>query len=57
MLRHNDPLAGDQALCIVRSDGNGTVRYRAGYGWEGQGVISTAEAWLGYLRELGSASD
>lgn len=57
MLRHNDPLAGDQALCIVRSDENGTVRYRVGYGWEGQGVISTAEAWLGYLRELGSASD
>jgi hypothetical protein len=37
------------ALLITKTDGAGQVKYRAGYGWEKAGEITTPEAWNDYL--------
>ncbi|MES2657713.1 MAG: glycoside hydrolase family 88 protein [Verrucomicrobiota bacterium] len=39
-----------QALCLARTDANGGIRWFAGFGWEGQGDITTAEKWTAYLK-------
>ena len=38
-----------QALCLARTDDTGTIRWFAGYGWAGQGAITSDEAWRRYL--------
>ena len=38
-----------QSLCITQTDADGHIRWFTGYGWEGQGEITTAAAWLKYL--------
>lgn len=43
------PPKADHALAIVRTDKNGEVKYRAGFGWPGGGDIASAEAWLQHL--------
>lgn len=37
------------ALLITRTDADGVVRYRAGYGWQKAGVITTPALWQDYL--------
>jgi hypothetical protein len=37
------------AQLITRTDADGVVRYRAGYGWQKAGVITTPELWQAYL--------
>ena len=38
-----------QALCLARTDDTGGIRWFAGFGWEGQGDITTAGQWTAYL--------
>ena len=38
-----------QALCLARTDVTGGIRWFAGFGWEGQGEITSAEKWTTYL--------
>ena len=45
VLPASDPATGGQALCIARTDENGHIRWYAGFGWEGQGRITTAAQW------------
>jgi hypothetical protein len=40
----------EHALVVVRSDDNGTVAYRAGFAWAGDGEITSEAAWLAYLK-------
>lgn len=42
----------NQALCLARTDDQGTIRWFAGFGWEGQGQdhITTQEKWQTYLK-------
>jgi hypothetical protein len=42
------------ALILTRTDADGWVRYRAGYGWQKAGAITTPALWHEYL--AGSAS-
>lgn len=37
------------ALLITKTDDNGQVEYRAGYGWERAGEIKTLEDWQSHL--------
>jgi hypothetical protein len=39
------------ALLITKTDAAGQVKYRAGYGWEKAGEITTPEAWNEYLKQ------
>ncbi|MES2922080.1 MAG: glycoside hydrolase family 88 protein [Verrucomicrobiota bacterium] len=41
-----------QALCLARTDDKGGIRWFAGFGWEGQGEITTAEQWTTYLKNF-----
>jgi hypothetical protein len=45
--------AHEHALAIVKIDAKGRLRYRTGFAWAGDGEITTAAAWLDYLRRLG----
>jgi unsaturated rhamnogalacturonyl hydrolase len=47
--------AAGQALCLARTDDTGSIRWFAGYGWEGQGEISSAEEWKTYLEKFAAA--
>ena len=40
------------ALFITKTDVAGQVKYRAGYGWEKAGEITTPEAWSEYLTQV-----
>jgi hypothetical protein len=52
MAMHTDDAKQKQALCFARTDDAGTIRWFAGYGWEGQGEIKTAGQWKTYLGEF-----
>lgn len=53
METHTDPAGQEQALCYARTDGDGAIRWFAGFGWEGQGQITDMEKWVAYLRGFG----
>ncbi len=42
-------ISQDQTLCLAQTDTAGNIRWFAGYGWEGQGEITSAEKWADYL--------
>jgi rhamnogalacturonyl hydrolase YesR len=52
MTSHTDAAGQSQALCLARTDAGGTIRWFAGFGWEGQGEITSAEKWTTYLTEF-----
>jgi hypothetical protein len=52
MAPHTDPDGQTQALCFARTDAAGAVRWFSGFGWEGQGEITTAEEWAAYLKDF-----
>jgi unsaturated rhamnogalacturonyl hydrolase len=52
MQSHTDAAGQTQALCLARTDEAGGIRWFAGFGWEGQGEITTAEQWAGYLEDF-----
>jgi len=39
----------EHAIALVRTDEDGTIRYRAGFGWTGAGKIANKEAWAKYI--------
>jgi len=52
MTPYTDAAGHTQALCITRTDAQGGVRWFAGFGWEGQGDITTAEQWTAALKKF-----
>lgn len=50
MKTHTDAAGQTQALCLAKTDANGAIRWFSGFGWEGQGDITTAEKWADYLK-------
>ncbi len=52
MAPHTDAGGQTQALCFARTDEAGSVRWFSGFGWEGQGEITTAEEWAAYLKNF-----
>jgi len=52
MLTHTDAANQTQALCLAKTDAEGRIRWFAGFGWEGQGEITTAAQWQGYLAKF-----
>lgn len=49
MTSHTDAANQTQALCLAKTDAEGRIRWFAGFGWEGQGDITTAAQWQAYL--------
>lgn len=43
--------SAEHALAILRTDADGRVRYRAGFGWAGAGKIASRAAWDAYLAD------
>ena len=39
----------DQVFAVVRTDDQGRIRYRAGFGWQGDGATPSQQAWLDSL--------
>jgi rhamnogalacturonyl hydrolase YesR len=52
MAEHADGKGARQALLFTRTDETGYLRWYAGYGWEGQGVITSADKWAAYLKQF-----
>jgi len=50
MESHTDAAGQTQALCLARTDESGHIRWFSGFGWEGQGQITTSEQWTDYLK-------
>ncbi len=55
MTTHTDAAGQAQALCLARTDDSGYLRWFAGFGWEGQGEINTAEKWRAHLDAFAAA--
>ncbi|MEX1049357.1 MAG: glycoside hydrolase family 88 protein [Akkermansiaceae bacterium] len=52
MRSHTDAAGQTQALCLARTDAEGGIRWFSGFGWEGQGDITTAEKWKNHLAKF-----
>lgn len=49
-ISHTDAANQTQSLLVTRTDAAGHIRWFAGFGWEGQGEITTREQWQQYLK-------
>jgi len=45
----SDKADESHALAIVKTDANGSISWKAGFAWEGDGQITTQKAWEAYL--------
>ncbi len=52
MLSHTDTAGQVQALCLARTDASGHIRWFSGFGWEGEGKITTEPKWTAHLKEF-----
>ena len=52
MINQTDAEGLTQALCIAHTDKMGGTRYFSGFGWEGQGKITTEQEWIDYLKKF-----
>ncbi len=52
MMEHTDARGTRQALVLAATDARGYIRWYSGYGWQGQGVITTPAQWHAYLTEF-----
>ena len=52
MLPFKDSTDQPQTLCLARTDKEGGIRWFSGFGWEGQGVITTEKKWETYLKDF-----
>jgi unsaturated rhamnogalacturonyl hydrolase len=52
MVPFTDEAGQLQALCVSKTDEKGGIRWFAGFGWEGQGQITTKEKWIAYLKDF-----
>ncbi|MES2438062.1 MAG: glycoside hydrolase family 88 protein [Verrucomicrobiota bacterium] len=50
MRTFTDAAGQTQALCLAKTDATGGIRWFSGFGWEGQGEITTADQWAVYLK-------
>lgn len=50
MKTFTDAAGQTQALCLAKTDASGSIRWFSGFGWEGQGDITTAEKWASHLK-------
>jgi len=55
MAEQRDDKGTRQVLLFARTDDSGYLRWYSGYGWEGQGVITSAPKWDAYLGEFAAA--
>lgn len=55
MAVHTDATKQTQALCLAKTDAAGHIRWFAGFGWEGQGVITTSARWQEYLARFSAS--
>lgn len=51
-ITHTDESGQVQILSLSRTDKTGYIRWFCGYGWEGQGEVTSAEKWQSYLAEF-----
>jgi rhamnogalacturonyl hydrolase YesR len=49
---HTDTANQTQSLLVAKTDAAGHIRWFAGFGWEGQGEITSREQWRHYLEEF-----
>ncbi len=56
MLPFKDPAGLNQTLCLARTDKEGGIRWFSGFGWEGQGEITTEMKWESYLKDFAGKS-
>jgi unsaturated rhamnogalacturonyl hydrolase len=56
MLRQPFGKNAEHALCVVRTDEKGELRYRSGFAWTRAGDIVTVDAWRDYLKARNRAS-
>ncbi|TAM24185.1 MAG: DUF4861 domain-containing protein [Rhodanobacter sp.] len=54
--QNSDLEQDEQALAIVRTDANGTITYRAGFGWTGERQIMSKDAWTKYVEAQSGSS-
>lgn len=54
MVKHEELSQGDQvqSLCLARTDAKGHIRWFAGFGWEGQGIITNADQWADQVKKF-----
>jgi rhamnogalacturonyl hydrolase YesR len=52
VIEHTDASGNRQTLVIARTDAAGHIRWFTGFGWEGQGEITSDELWAAALREF-----
>lgn len=52
MITHTDAANQTQALCLAKTDATGHIRWFAGFGWQGQGEITTDAKWQAYLTKF-----
>ena len=52
---YRDGAAKSQSLCLARTDKSGHIRWFAGFGWEGQGKITTQDQWADSLEKFAGA--
>jgi rhamnogalacturonyl hydrolase YesR len=52
MAPHTDATGQTQALCFARTDETGAIRWFSGFGWGGQGEITSADQWAAHLKKF-----
>lgn len=52
MATRTDAAWQTQAFCFARTDADGHIQWFSGFGWEGQGEITTGEKWANYLKDF-----
>jgi hypothetical protein len=55
-IAHETPPVAELAVALLRTDADGRVAYKAGFGWEGDGRNSSKEAWLESLEQAGATA-
>lgn len=52
MIPYTGPDGHNQALCLARTDDEGSIRWFAGFAWDGQGQVTQEDQWKDYLKEF-----
>ncbi len=54
---HPEGSAKAEAMLLAKTDAEGRLCWFAGYGWEGQGEITTVEKWREYLEDFSASRE
>jgi hypothetical protein len=52
MAPHTNATGQTQALCFARADETGDIPWFSGFGWGGQGEITSADQWAAHLKKF-----